>query len=270
MTTSKPRRPASSRGGTSRPRRLAGQATPSQPSDDTADAGDAPESVDVETEPAPLEVEVEAAPEPEPEPAPPPAPVATEPAPERLAVLGRPGATRLLTIAVSVVAVVLVLEAAWFVVHSVHDNPVADTPAAGTIAVPSDRPVVASSVAVQEAVDEAATAAQKIVGRNYKTYDDDVDAALKLMTPDYAKDFKSTTDDVRAEFIRKKTDVQARVVGQGVVRANDTEVQALVFLNEYVTRGDGKAAKTVYTQYRALLTMVHTNKGWLVDGLDTK
>jgi Mce-associated membrane protein len=217
------------------------------------------EPADEELEPAGEELE-----------APPDQSLPDGPAPARLAFLGQPGATRLLTIAVGIVAVVLVLEAAWFVVHSVRDSPVADAPAAGTIAVPSDRPVIASSVAVQEAVDEAATAAQKIVGRSYKTYDDDVAAALKLMTPDYAKEFKATTDDVRAEFIRKKTQVQARVVGQGVVRANDTEVQALVFLNEYVTRGAGKDAKTVYTQYRALLTMVHTDKGWLVDGLDTK
>jgi Mce-associated membrane protein len=267
VTPPKPRRPASSRGGTPRPRRLAGQSTTPQTDevDEADEAGEAGEAGEARTEPVPAvatETPAPAAPAPPDEP--------EEPGPSRPAGLGRPGATRLLTIAVAVVAVILVLEAAWFVVHMVRDDPVADTPAAGTIAVPSDRPVLASSVAVQEAVDEAATAAQKIVGRGYKTYDKDVDAAVALMTPDYAEEFKATTDDVRAEFIRRKTEVQARVVGQGVVRANDTEVQALVFLNEYVTRGSGKGAKTVYTQYRALLTMVHTDKGWLVDGLDTK
>lgn len=273
MTTSRPRRPASSRGGTSRPRKLAGQTTTGQPVD-----GETTEPAEVESRPvaAPADVSeptVEPHPEPVAEPVVDEPPVAesaeARPAPARFTAVGGHATTRVLTVAVGVVALVLVLEAAWFVVHAVRGNPVADQPPPGTIAVPSDRPVLSTDVAWQDGVDAAARAAQKIVGRSYKTYDKDVAAALKLMTPDYAKDFKSTTDDVRSEFIHRKTDVQARVVGQGVVRANDTEVQALIFLNEYVTRG-GTGGKTVYTQYRALVTMVHTDKGWLVDGLDTK
>jgi Mce-associated membrane protein len=61
-----------------------------------------------------------------------------------------------------------------------------------------------------------------------------------------------------------------RVVAQSVVRANLTELEALVFLNQYVFRGEGDDAESTYTPYRALVTMVHTDKGWLVDGVDTK
>ena len=41
------------------------------------------------------------------------------------------------------------------------------------------------------------------------------------------------------------------MVGQGVVRANDTELQALVFLNQYVIRGEGEDAETTRTRRTA-------------------
>ena len=68
----------------------------------------------------------------------------------------------------------------------------------------------------------------------------------------------------------EKTQVQVRVVAQSVRRANDTELEALLFLNQYTIKGQGEDARTTYTPYRALLTMVHTDKGWLVDGVATK
>ena len=57
------------------------------------------------------------------------------------------------------------------------------------------------------------------------------------------------------------------MIGQGVVHATRTEVQALLFLNYYVSKDGGD---TTYTAYRALVTVVHTNRGWLVSGIDTK
>ena len=62
-------------------------------------------------------------------------------------------------------------------------------------------------------------------------------------------------------------DVLDAPVAQGVVHATRTEVQALVFLNEYVSKDGGD---TTYTPYRALVTVVHTDRGWLVSGIDTK
>lgn len=175
------------------------------------------------------------------------------------------------------VVLLLVLQAAWFAWNSVRDVEVAatsssDAPADedGPIAVPSGRPVELNQVAVQGGVDAAASAAQVMFARNWKTYDKGVDEALALMTDSFADEYAATSDDVRQEFIRKRTDVQVRVVAQGVVRANDSELEALIFLNQYTIRGEGQEAKTTYTPYRALLTMVHTDRGWLVDGVDTK
>ena len=47
------------------------------------------------------------------------------------------------------------------------------------------------------------------------------------------------------------------MVAQGVVHATRTEVQALVFLNQYVSKDAGD---TTYTPYRVLVTVVHTDR----------
>ena len=52
-----------------------------------------------------------------------------------------------------------------------------------------------------------------------------------------------------------------------MIRASSTQVEALLFLNQYVT----KAGKdTSYTPYRALVTVVDTEQGWLVSDFETK
>jgi Mce-associated membrane protein len=58
-----------------------------------------------------------------------------------------------------------------------------------------------------------------------------------------------------------------RVVGSGVVRADDDEVQALVFLDQR-TRENGGAP--TFTARRALVTMVRSDGGWLVGNVQTR
>ena len=52
-----------------------------------------------------------------------------------------------------------------------------------------------------------------------------------------------------------------------MVSASEDEVKALLFLNQYVTT-DGK--DTSYTPYRALVTVVDTEQGWLVSDIETQ
>jgi Mce-associated membrane protein len=189
------------------------------------------------------------------------------------------GPTSTLLALLGLLVVVLSVQCAWFVWNSVRDEVVAADSSAGTsndadeyvpISVPEGRPVQLNQLAVQEGVDAAASAAQVMFARDWKSYDKGVDSAAELMTEAFADEYRVTTGDVRREFVAKKTEVQVRVVAQSVVRANLTELEALVFLNQYVFRGEGDDAESTYTPYRALVTMVHTDKGWLVDGVDTK
>jgi Mce-associated membrane protein len=184
--------------------------------------------------------------------------------------LRSPKVTRFLLILVAVLAVVLVLQSLWWLRHSLRDEPEPPKDSEGAIAVPEDRPVLPTELAWQEGVEAAAKAAEKIVTRSYQNYDKEVDEATALMTDEFAEEYRTTTDDVREEFVGQQTTVEVRVVGQGAVRANDTQLQALVFLNHYVIHERGKDAGTTYTPYRALLTMVNTEDGWLVDDLETK
>jgi Mce-associated membrane protein len=253
MSRPTPRRP--SRTTTPRPRKIAGRdETPAETSTPARAAT---------TPPAP--------------PKPPRRPVARPPDDSTTPAGPSTGLTSTLLAVVGVLVLMLVLQCGWFVWNSLRDVEVAATQSStdeeddnAPIDVPPGRPVVLNQLAVQEGVQVAADAAQVMFARNWENYDKGVDNAVALMTEEFGEEFRATTEDVRQEFVRKKTEVQVRVVAQSVVRANDTELEALVFLNQYVFRGKGEGAESTYTPYRALLTMVHTDAGWLVDGVDTK
>lgn len=262
MSRPTPRR-SSSRAATPRPRKIAGGRTPADPSveEPTVDP-DVEEPADEEPPVADTDdTVVEEEPWPDEE---------SEPAGEGGSALRSPKVTRFLLILVAVLAVVLVLQSLWWLRHSSRDEPEPAKAAEGEIVVPDDRPVLPTELAWQEGAEAAARAAEKIVSRTFQNYDKEVDAATALMTDEFAEEYRATTDDVREQFVAQQTTVEVRVVGQGVVRANDTELQALVFLNHYVIHEKGEDPGTTYTPYRALLTMVNTNDGWLVDNLETK
>jgi Mce-associated membrane protein len=132
---------------------------------------------------------------------------------------------------------------------------------------PSTQPVVIGGDDATAGVEAAAKAAETIIATSYQDYDKQLDEASELMTAAFARDYRQTAEDIKDDFVAAKTEVQARVVAQGVVHATRTEVQALVFLNQYVSKDSGD---TTYTPYRVLVTVVHTDRGWLVSALDTK
>ena len=134
-------------------------------------------------------------------------------------------------------------------------------------AVSADRPVVTGKIAYRAAVDAASQDTEDILSTSYKNYDDQVAQATGKMTPSFAKQYRSTVGDIRQQFLASKTELQVSVVASSVVQASSEQVQALLFLNQYVTRA-GK--HTAFTPYRALVTVVHTQHGWLVSAIDTQ
>lgn len=268
MTPQTPRRPSSSRTPTSRPRRVAGQTsavtqaslvepveTPAAeaPAHDPL-AQDPPRVEPVETPPAEARAEE-----------PPVAEISTssisaeEVPEERVGIASLFDSRRATTVLITLVAVLGLAAGGLFAWDALKGDDAA--------AQPSRQPVLISSDDANDGVDAAAKAAEKILTRTSADYDKQVDEAAALMTPAFAKQFRQTAGDVEQQFVKDKTDQQARVVAQGVVHATRTEVQALVFLNYYVSKNGGD---TTYTAYRALVTVVHTDRGWLVSGIDTK
>jgi len=261
MSPDPPRRRKSSRAATPRPRRIAGGRPPAEPQEHVDEPVDEPT-----TEEPLVEAETDESPEPEPWPVEEPAPSDGD-----ASALRSPRVTRMMLILVGVLAVILLVQVAWFIRHSTRDEDESGGRSSdGVIDVPDDRPVEPTELVVQEGVEAAAKAAEKIVNRTYQNYDAEVDESTELMTDEFAAEYRETTDDVREEFIAGKTTVQVRVIGQGVVRANDTELQALLFIDQYVIRNTGKDPKTTGTPYRALVTMVNTEDGWLVDDMQTE
>lgn len=158
-------------------------------------------------------------------------------------------------------------------------------PQEGEIAVPAGRPIQIPMTQAQEAASAAAEAATAAFSRSWQDYDAQVDEAARVMTPTYAEEFRTTTDDAKAGVVDGKLEIQSRVVAQSVVRANTAQVQALLFLDQYTTRPgggedqdgtrrDGREAGgdagTTVSSYRLLVTLVHTDGGWLVSDIETR
>ena len=245
----RPSRPVvGSRNPTGRPRQVAGRGqSPADklhdPVDDEATEATAADAPPEPPAPAPEAARKRA-------PAPPPPPVSAGP---------QESASGLRTTLVLVVALVVLVGVAvfegWYL--WLREDPV----------VSSDRPVVTGEVAHRSAVEAASEAADEIVSTSYKNYDEQVDQAVSKMTDGFAARYRQTAEDVREQFVDARKEVQVEVAAAGVVRASPSQVEALLFLNQYVTT-DGK--DTSYTPYRALVTVVDTEQGWLVSDIETR
>jgi Mce-associated membrane protein len=191
-----------------------------------------------------------------PSPEPPPSPVerAGEEPPASGATATGARTTLVLVVAIVLLLVVAAAEA-WFL--WLREDPV----------VSADRPVVTGEVTHRSAVEAASRAADEIVSTSYKNYDEQVDQAVGQMTDGFAARYRQTAEDVKDQFVRARKEVQVEVAAASVVRADESQVQSLLFLNQYVTT-DGK--DTSYTPYRALVTVVNTDQGWLVSDIETK
>jgi Mce-associated membrane protein len=132
-----------------------------------------------------------------------------------------------------------------------------------------DHPVTVDSIEWRNATEAATRAVTDILTVDWKTYDEHLEAAKERMTPTFAEDYEVTAGDTRDKFIQSKADYDFAVVGQSVVSATDEELTALLFLNQYVYKGEGKGrvGPDVY-QVRVVVTAVRDGDEWLVDELE--
>jgi Mce-associated membrane protein len=140
----------------------------------------------------------------------------------------------------------------------------------GTATVSADHPVVTGELTHRAAVDAAAKSTVEILSTSYEDYDAQVDEATDKMTDSFAEEYRATADGIRDRFVAQETNLQFEAVGQSVVQASPEQVQALLFLNQYVEKVVDGQPRTDYAQYRALVTVVHTDHGWLVSDIETQ
>jgi Mce-associated membrane protein len=129
------------------------------------------------------------------------------------------------------------------------------------------RPVVVGDIDAQSAVDVAATDTAAIFTTSYRSYDEHLTRVTSLMTDEMADRYRSTAGPVRARVVASRTDTTTRVAARGVVRATANQVIALLFLDQRTTTDGGPPS---YAARRALVTMVHTDRGWLVANVQTR
>jgi Mce-associated membrane protein len=129
------------------------------------------------------------------------------------------------------------------------------------------RPVVIGDVAAHTAVETAALDAAQIFTTSWRTYDAHVAGVSGLMTDAFAAQYRTSAAPVRAQMVASHTTTGTKVAASGIVSATPDRVLALLFLDQRtVTGGDPPS----YDARRALVTMVHTDRGWLVDNVQTR
>lgn len=174
----------------------------------------------------------------------------------------RPGiGGRRTTIALLVAVLVLLLAGAGEVVYLTRD---------ATPTVSAARPVVTGDLTHRAAVEAAARSTEEILSTSYENYDEQVDQATAKMTDAFAAQYRETSAGIRDRFVANKTRLQVKAIAQGVVQASPAQVQALLFLDQYVEKTENGQPRTDYRQYRALVTVVHTDQGWLVSNIETQ
>lgn len=136
--------------------------------------------------------------------------------------------------------------------------------------VSTSRPVVVGDATRGEAVETAARSTEEILSTSYQDYDDQLERALDKTTGAFTEEYQNTADGIRDRFVDQRTRLQVKAVGQSVVQASPTQVRALLFLNQYVQKVVDGQEKTDFAQYRALVTVVRTDHGWLVSNIDTR
>ncbi|ABL82319.1 MULTISPECIES: hypothetical protein [unclassified Nocardioides] len=165
------------------------------------------------------------------------------------------------TIALLLAVLVLLLGAVSEVIFLTRD---------ATPTVSSARPVVTGELTHRAAVEAAARSTEQILSTSYENYDEQVDQATAEMTDTFAEQYRQTSAGIRDRFLAARTKLQVEAVAQGVVRASPAQVQALLFLDQYVEKTEKGRPRTDYRQYRALVTVVHTDQGWLVSDIETQ
>ncbi len=131
-------------------------------------------------------------------------------------------------------------------------------------------PIVTGEVSHRAAAEAAATATEQILSTTYQDYDGQVDNATERMTDTFAKEYRATSEDIKDRFVAQQTELKVKAVAQGVVQASPTRVQTLLFLDQYVEKVQDGEPRAGYDRYRALVTVVRTDRGWLVSDIETQ
>jgi Mce-associated membrane protein len=118
--------------------------------------------------------------------------------------------------------------------------------------------------AVRQSTAAATAAAQAIFSYDYRSFDTSVANGQSFATGDFAKEYGQTTAALKANAVKEQAIVRASVSASGVVSADPSRVELLLYLNQY--RRNTNITGEKVDQNRVVLTMVLVKGEWKVAG----
>lgn len=113
---------------------------------------------------------------------------------------------------------------------------------------------------------QAGVAAEAALSYDHRTLDQGVAQARALMTPAFQRSYDKLVESLRANAARQAAQASAVVVGGAISGATPDRAQAVLFIDQQITRA-GHPVET--TGSVAVVTMVRSDSRWLMSSLET-
>ncbi|WP_433218035.1 hypothetical protein ACQP00_11370 [Dactylosporangium sp. CS-047395] len=117
-------------------------------------------------------------------------------------------------------------------------------------------------VAVRQSTAAANAAAQAIFSYDYRSFDASVANGRTFTTGGFADEYAQTTGALKANAVAEQAIVRASVSATGVVSASPSQVELLVYVDQY--RRNANITGEKVDQNRVVLTMVPVGGAWKV------
>jgi Mce-associated membrane protein len=125
---------------------------------------------------------------------------------------------------------------------------------------------ITSTQARDAGMQTAAQLTEKVLSYDWKTLDDDMSAAQKLLAPSFRSEYAKAMNEVKAQTVKNQVELKASVVATSIVSATEQKVVALVFVNQ-VTTAKGTEYQRL-DQNRVRVTLTRHGGDWRVSKMD--
>ncbi len=124
---------------------------------------------------------------------------------------------------------------------------------------------ITSSQARDAGMQAAAQLTQKVLSYDWKTLDADSSANQAVLAPSFRTEYAKTMAGVKAGAIKNQVKLTASAAATSIVSATETDVVALVFVNQ-VTTAKGTSDQRVDSS-RVLVTLTRSGGDWRISKL---
>lgn len=113
---------------------------------------------------------------------------------------------------------------------------------------------------------QAADLSQRVLTYHHGRFDRDFEDASARLTPDFAQEYATAMEKVRANTAKNKISQQATAVSSAIISASQDEAQVLVFVNQETSSARTKSHQLV--RNRLVVDLVRIDDDWTIAGLN--